>query len=113
LCFEEAVEAFHLEELAVGLLLALATLLTANRATALTDLGDATDIKRSDRWREIALDCSLGTITLLVWLAGLPLAIRAARNLQPLAHGGSLRSVFVLTWVLLNGSSHLARVLTH
>ncbi len=87
----------------VGLLLALGTLLTANRASALAELKSATDITRSARWREMALDASLGIVTLLVWLGGLPLAVRAARHLDPLASGGPLRSVFVLSWVLLLG----------
>jgi hypothetical protein len=87
----------------VGLLLALATLLTANRASALAELKKATDITSSAKAREIVLDASLGIVTALVWLGGLPLAIRAGRHLHPLAHGGPLQSVFVLAWVLLLG----------
>jgi hypothetical protein len=87
----------------VGLLLALATLLTANRATAVTALYKRADLTSSAKLREVALNALLGTVTLLVWLAGLPLAVDAATNLRPLAHGGPLRSVFVLTWVLLLG----------
>lgn len=87
----------------VGLLLALATLLTANRARALAELKTATDVTISAKLREIALNASLGIVTALVWLGGLPLAIRAGRHLHPLAQGGPLRSVFVLSWVLLLG----------
>ena len=87
----------------VGLLLALATLLTANRASALADLKKATDVTSSAKWREFALDALLGIVTTLVWLAGLPLAIRAGLHIRPLAPGGSLRSVFLLTWILLLG----------
>jgi hypothetical protein len=87
----------------VGLLLTLAALLTANRASALAALNKASDVKRKDKQREIALDALLAIVTLLLWLGGLPLAIRAARHLDPLAHGGPLLSVFVLSWVLLLG----------
>jgi hypothetical protein len=85
----------------VGLLLALTTLLTANRASALAELNKAADLDRGDKWREVVLDAGLALITTLVFLAGLPLAVRAAHGLHPLAHGGQLRSVFVLVWVLL------------
>jgi len=85
----------------VGLLLALATLLTANRASVLAKLDEASDLDRHDKWREVILNAGLATITTLVFLAGLPLAIRAAGGLHPLAHGGPLRSVFVLAWALL------------
>jgi hypothetical protein len=85
----------------VGFLLALATLLTANRANALADLEKAPDFDRRDKVREVLLDSGLAVITALVFLAGVPLAIRAARGLHPLAHGGPLRSVFILTWALL------------
>jgi hypothetical protein len=36
-----------------------------------------------------------------VFIAGLPLAVRALRGLHPLAEGGPLRAVFVLAWVLV------------
>ena len=85
----------------VGLLLALATLLTANRAAALATLETATDLSQDDKGREVVLDLALAVLTGLVFLAGLPLAVRAARGLHPLAHGGPLRGVFVLAWVLL------------
>ncbi|HYZ76434.1 MAG TPA: hypothetical protein VE596_03580 [Gaiellaceae bacterium] len=85
----------------VGLLLALATLLTANRAAALQKLEDANDFSEGDKWLEFVLDATLAVLTGLVFLAGLPLAVRAARDLHPLAHGGPLRGVFVLAWVLL------------
>lgn len=87
----------------VGLLLTLATLLTANRASALAALYSASDLTSSAKRREIALNALLAVFTTLVWLGGLPLAIRAARQLHPLASGGPLRSVFVLAWVLLLG----------
>lgn len=87
----------------VGLLLALAALLTANRASALTDLKGAATFKGKDKWREFWLDVLLGVVTLLVWLGGLPLAIRAGLHLDPLGSGGPLRSVFLLTWILLLG----------
>jgi hypothetical protein len=87
----------------VGLLLALATLLTANRASALDGLKKAPRFDSSDKWREALLDAALAIITALVFLSGLPLAVRAARNLHPLAHGGPLRGVFVLSWALLIG----------
>jgi len=87
----------------VGLLLTLATLLTANRASALAALYSAADLTSSARWREVALDALLSVFTTLVWLGGLPLAIHAAAQLHPLGPGGPLRSVFVLAWVLLLG----------
>jgi hypothetical protein len=87
----------------VGLLLTLATLLTANRAAALGDLRSATDITRRQRVTELGLDTSLAATTFLVWLAGLSLAVRSASQLHPLADGGGLRAVFVVTWILLLG----------
>lgn len=87
----------------VGLLLTLATLLTANRATALASLRKASDITGRQRWSEIGLDAVLAGFTSLVWLAGLSLAVRAARHLHPLANGGPLRAVFAVTWILLLG----------
>jgi hypothetical protein len=85
----------------VGLLLALVTLLTANRSTALDRLRSSSMPRKEQAAFESALDGSLAVVTLLVLLAGLPLWIRAVSHLQPLAHGGSLRSVFVLAWLLL------------
>ena len=87
----------------VGLLLALATLLTANRATTLADLRNATDITKAQRLSELTLDALLAGTTILVWLAGLSLAVRAVSHLHPLADGGGLRSVFALTWIMLLG----------
>ena len=87
----------------VGLLLALATVLTANRAGAVQALGKAPRFDRVDKWREVALVGGLAVVTALVFLAGLPLALRALRGLHPLAEGGPLRSVFVLAWLLLLG----------
>jgi hypothetical protein len=87
----------------VGLLLALATLLTANRASRLAELERAPDFSGGDRARELVLDALLAAVTALVFLGGLPLAVRALRDLHPLAEGGPLRSVFVLAWALLVG----------
>jgi hypothetical protein len=87
----------------VGLLLALVTLFTANRAAALRELKRAPDFEPGDRSREIWLNASLAVITALVFLAGLPLVGRALKELHPLAHGGPVRSVFVLVWLMLIG----------
>jgi hypothetical protein len=87
----------------VSLLLALATLLTANRAGALAALARAPRFDRLDKWREFALVAGLAVVTALVFLAGLPLAVRAGRELHPLAEGGPLRSVFLLAWLLVAG----------
>jgi hypothetical protein len=87
----------------VGLLLALVTLLTANRASVASELRKAPDFGRFDKVREVLLDLLLATITGIVFASGLPLALRAADGLHPLAHGGPLRSVFALTWILLLG----------
>ena len=85
----------------VGLLLALATLLTANRARAVAELGKAADFGHGDKWREFGLAVALAAVTALVFLAGLPLALRALDDLHPLAEGGPLRAVFVLAWLLV------------
>ena len=85
----------------VALLLALAALLTANRASALDALSKRADVDAGDKLREFLLDAALALVTLLVFLSGLPLAVRALKGLHPLAHGGPLRSVFVLSWVLV------------
>jgi hypothetical protein len=87
----------------VGLLLALATLLTANRATALADLKTSANAFREDASREVLLDLSLALVTALVVLAGVPLWLRAVHHLHPRAEGGPLRGVFALTWILLLG----------
>jgi hypothetical protein len=85
----------------VGLLLALDTLLTANRSAALDRLRASATPTKDRAARESALDAALGIVTALVLLAGLPLWVRAVEHLHPLAHGGALRSVFVLAWLLL------------
>ena len=85
----------------VGLLLVLATLLTANRAAAVAALERAPDLTPAEKWREAALVGALAVVTALVFLAGVPLALRALDDLRPLADGGPLRLVFVLAWVLL------------
>jgi hypothetical protein len=87
----------------VGLLLTLATLLTANRAAALTALRQAPKVTGAQRYSELGLDFLLAAFTVLVWLAGLTLAIHAACHLHPLADGGPLRAVFAITWILLLG----------
>lgn len=87
----------------VGLLLTLATLLTANRAAQLSALRQAPKLTDRQRWFEVALDALLATFTSVVWLAGLALAVRAVHHLHPLASGGGLRAVFAVTWILLLG----------
>jgi hypothetical protein len=55
------------------------------------------------RWNESLKVALLGIVTLLVWLGGLPLAVRPPCHFDSFAHGGPLLSVFVLSWVLLLG----------
>ncbi len=85
----------------VGLLLALVTLLTANRAAALDRLRKSPRPTRSEAAWEIALDAGLAVVTALVFLAGLPLWLRAIDSLHPLQQGGAVRSVFVVAWALV------------
>ena len=85
----------------VGLLLVLDTLLTANRSTALDRLRASPTPTKQDAAELAALAASLGVVTLLVFLAGLPLWVRTVGDLHPLRHGGSVRSVFVLAWTLI------------
>jgi sterol desaturase/sphingolipid hydroxylase (fatty acid hydroxylase superfamily) len=85
----------------VGLLLALATLLTAQRSTALDRLHASPRPTVGEATREALLDGGLAVVTGLVFLAGLPLWARAAKHLHPLASDGALRSVFMLSWILL------------
>jgi len=85
----------------VGLVLALLTLLTANRAASLAELRKAARIDSPAALREMWFDALLAVVTCLLLLAGLPLWIDAVRDLHPLRAEGPLRSVFVLTWVLL------------
>ena len=87
----------------VGLMLALATLLTANRASRVVKLSEAPTLTASERRLEVTLDALLAVVTTLTFLAGLPLAVRAVHGLRPLAHEGPTRSVFVMAWVLLVG----------
>jgi hypothetical protein len=85
----------------VGLLLALDALLTANRSSALDRLRASATPTEQRATYETALSAALAVVTALVFLSGLPLWIRAVEDLHPLAHGGALRSVFVLSWLLL------------
>lgn len=87
----------------VGLMLALAALLTANRASMLARLDKKPKLSADERRREIALDLLLATVTILTFLGGLPLAVRAFHDLHPLAHEGPIRSVLIMVWVLLVG----------
>ena len=85
----------------VGVLLALATLFTSAQAASLDRLREAATPTRERAWREVVLDGALAAVTALLVLAGLPLWVDAASDLRPLADGGPLRSVFVVTWVAL------------
>ena len=44
---------------------------------------------------------ALAAVTLLAFLAGLPLWLDAVRHLHPLAASGGVRSIFVVAWLLL------------
>lgn len=85
----------------VGLILALITLLTANRNSTLTDLRKSASPKVTDALREMLLDASLVLVTSLVFLAGFPLWIDTIKVLHPLSSAGPVRSVFALAWLLL------------
>lgn len=85
----------------VGLLLALVTLLTANRATVLSELRASADPQRRDVRRESLFALGLALVTTLVFVAGLPLLVDAVRDLHPLGDDGPVRSVFVIAWLLL------------
>lgn len=85
----------------VGLLLALVTLLTANRAAVLRELRESPDPRRAAVRREMLFALGLAAVTALVFLAGLPLLVDAVRELHPLSDAGPVRSAFVLAWLLL------------
>ncbi|SRR6266581_4038695 len=85
----------------VGLILALITLLTANRASQLATLQASATAEPSSARNEFLLDLGLAAITTTVLLAGLPLWLDAVSALHPLGAGGPVRSVFSLAWVLL------------
>jgi hypothetical protein len=85
----------------VGLILALITLLTANRASQLATLQASATAEPSSAQNEFLLDLGLGAVTTTVLLAGLPLWLEAVRALHPLGAGGPVRSVFSLAWILL------------
>ncbi|MGD0454461.1 MAG: hypothetical protein ABSB69_12755 [Solirubrobacteraceae bacterium] len=88
----------------VGLMLALATLLTVNRANGLAELGKGNPtLSKCEKRREVTLDVLLTVVTILTFLGGLPLAVRAVHELHPLAHEGPIRSVLIMVWVLLVG----------
>jgi len=87
----------------VGLVLVLLTLFTGQRASTLRELTHSADAKRADGVQELILDVVLVIVTLLLFLAGLPIAIDAVGHLHPLAFSGPLRGAFVITWVLLPG----------
>jgi uncharacterized membrane protein len=85
----------------VGLLLALVTLLTANRSAALDRLRKSPHPTRTEAAWEFALDAGLAVVTALVFLAGLPLWLRTIDSFHPLQDGGAVRSVFVIAWALV------------
>jgi hypothetical protein len=88
----------------VGLMLALAALLTANRASGLATLKkEKSTVTASERRREMFLDLLLATVTALTFLGGLPLVVRAINGINLFGHEGPIRSVLIMVWVLLAG----------
>jgi uncharacterized membrane protein len=87
----------------VGLMLALAALLTANRSNTIAKLDEQANLSAAERRQEVLLDVLLAIATIVTFLGGLPLAVRAVNNLHPLAHEGPIRSVLIMVWVLLIG----------
>jgi hypothetical protein len=87
----------------VGLMLALAALLTASRSSRIGKLGEKPKLSADERRREVALDLLLAAATIITFLGGLPLAVRACHDIHPLAHEGPIRSVLIMVWLLLLG----------
>ena len=86
-----------------GFLLALAAFFANAQSRALRDLRRSATPTRAEASRQLAVDAALAVATFVVFLAGLPLWIDAVRHLHPLAASAGVRSVFVVTWVLLLG----------
>jgi hypothetical protein len=87
----------------VGLVLVLLTLFTGQRAGALRGLETSGQARKRDGVQELALDTVVLAFTVLLFLAGLPIAVEAVRMLHPLAYSGPLRGAFAITWLLLPG----------
>jgi thiosulfate reductase cytochrome b subunit len=84
-----------------SLVLALITLYTVQRATALTELEGSATATKADGRRGLAIDSALTLATAFIFLAGLPVAVEALGNLHFLRVAGGVRSVFVAVWVLV------------
>jgi hypothetical protein len=85
----------------VGLVLALLTLFTSQRQDARNKLSSAAGLDRGDFTREIVLDVALVCVTVLLFLAGLPLCGDTLADVHPLRDYGPLRAAFLIVWLLL------------
>lgn len=87
----------------VSLLLALITLFTAQRWTAVKELSTASKRRPLLVAGGPVLDGLLLVLTCCLFLAGLPLALDAVDQLDFLRVSGALRSAFAAVWVALVG----------
>lgn len=84
-----------------SLVLALITLYTVQRATALRELATSSSATKSDGRRGLLIDSALTLATGFIFVAGLPLAIDAVDELHFLRVAGGVRSVFLAVWILV------------
>ena len=84
-----------------GFLLALAAFFANSQENALRELRASATPTRREATRQLVVDAALAAVTLLAFLAGLPLWLDAVWHLHPLAASGGVRSIFVVAWLLL------------
>lgn len=87
----------------VGLVLVFITLFTNQRDATLRGLPANPKATKADATSETWLLLALAAVTLLLFLAGLPVVVEAATGWTPRAFAGPLRAALVLSWVLLLG----------
>jgi hypothetical protein len=87
----------------ISLALALATVFTATRSSALMARRNEQGKTKMRVLRALALDLLLLAAIVLLTLAALPLFLDSARHLSVTKSTGALRSVFAIVWLLLVG----------
>jgi hypothetical protein len=87
----------------ISLALALVTVFTASRASALTQRAAERAKTKLRVLRAAGVDLALLATTLALTLAATPLFLDSVRDLAPLHAAGALRSVFSVVWLLLVG----------
>jgi hypothetical protein len=95
----------RLESAAVlaAVVLVLLPIFTATRESTLIALRRDPKVTKADVTRLIVLTGAVGLITLVTFLAGLPLLLDDFGELSPGSSAGAPRSLFAIAWLLLLG----------